>query len=100
MKFRKTMMLAFVCILTMYMKPALAQSDKRISLKEAVDLGLKNSSQLKYNQATITQATAAIREAEERRLPDFSVSASYLHLNSPDIDLKTKPSSGGTGTPT
>lgn len=76
-----------------------AQEKKLISLNEAIDLGLKNSKQLKNSQAKIEEATASLKEAIQKRLPDASVSASYLRLNSANIDLKTKTNNGGSGNP-
>jgi outer membrane protein len=67
-----------------------AQETKTLTLTEAIELGLKNSNQLKSNEAKILEATANIKEAEERKLPDASVSGSYLYLPiHPTIDLKT-----------
>jgi outer membrane protein len=65
-----------------------------LTLKDAIDLGVKNSRQLKNNQARIDEATAAVQEAKDARLPDFKISGSYLRLNSPNINLHTK---SGTG---
>ena len=82
---------------------ALAQEKKPLTLTEAIDLSVKNSKQLKNNAAKIEEATFALKEAVERRLPDASVSGSYLRLNNPNIALKTKSSgssSGGSGTTT
>lgn len=70
-----------------------AQDRRPISLHEAIDLGLKNSKQLKSSQAKIEEATAALKEAFERRLPDAKVSGAWLWLSSPKIDLKTKSNS-------
>lgn len=73
-----------------------AQETKTLTLNEAIELGLKNSNQLKSNEAKILEATANIKEAEERKLPDASVSGSYLYLPvHPTIDLKTGSGSGG-----
>lgn len=77
-------------------QPLLAQETRTITLKEAIDLSLQNSKQLKLNEAKILAATANIREAEERRLPDASATASYLYLPlKPNIDLKTSSGNGG-----
>src|SRR5450432_944712 len=65
-----------------------------LTLKDAIDLGVKNSRQLKNNQARIDEATAAVQEAKDARLPDFKISGSYLRLNSPNINLHTKSGSG------
>jgi len=78
-----------------------AQEKKTLSLNEAIDLGLQNSKQLKINKAKIEEATAAAKEATERRLPDAKASASYLRLNAVNAELKTKNNNngGGSGTP-
>lgn len=75
-----------------------AQERKPLTLNDAIDLSLQNSKQLKSSQAKIEEATAALRESIEKKLPNASVAGSYLRLNSANIDLKTKNnnSSGGT----
>lgn len=73
-----------------------AQESKTLTLNEAIDLGLKNSHLLKSNEAKILEATAGIKEAEERKLPDASISGSYLYLPvHPTIDMKTGSGNGG-----
>jgi outer membrane protein len=78
-----------------------AQEKKTLTLNDAIDLSLQNSKQLKSSQAKIEEATAALRESIEKKLPNASVAGSYLRLNSANIDLKTKSnnSSGGTSNP-
>lgn len=73
-----------------------AQTTRNLSLDEAIDLGLKNSNQLKLNAAKIMEASASLKEARERRLPDFSISGSYLRLSNPTVDLKIKMGGGGS----
>jgi outer membrane protein TolC len=67
-----------------------AAEKRHISLNEAVELSLKASKQLRISNARIAQAQAAYKEAKERRLPDASISGSYLRLAQPDIELKLK----------
>lgn len=74
-----------------------AQNNTPFSLKEAIDLSVKNSKQLKINSAKIEQASAAVKQATGKRLPDANVSASYLYLTNPKIDLKAKTNSSGSG---
>ena len=76
----------------------MAQEKKTLSLNEAIDLGIQNSRQLKINQAKIEEASAAAKEALERKLPDAQVSASYLRLGNADVDLKTKNNNSGGST--
>src|SRR3954447_12799190 len=76
----------------------LAQSSRELSMKEAIDLSIKNSKQLKNSNAKIEEATSALREAVQNRLPTVGVSGAYLRLNHPNVDLKTKATtSGGNG---
>ncbi len=75
-----------------------AQTTKQLTIKEAIDLSIKNSKQLKNSNAKIEEATAALREAVQNRLPTVGVSGAYLRLNNPNVNLKTKASnSGGNG---
>ncbi len=74
-----------------------AQTGTRtIKLKEAIELSLSNSHLLKKNKAIISEAIAATKEAAERRLPEVSVSGSYLYLPvKPGIKLKSDTSGRG-----
>jgi len=74
-----------------------AQEKKTITLNEAIDLSIKNSHQLKSDKAKIEEATAALEEAVEQRLPSASVSGSYVRLNSANIQMKSKDNNGGSG---
>src|SRR6478672_3124336 len=82
-------MKSWLLIFSLFTLSASAQEKKTLTLNEAIELGLKNSKQLKGSQAKIDEATAALKEAVEKKLPDASASASYLRLNSANIDLKT-----------
>lgn len=74
-----------------------AQQSKTLSLQEAIDLSLKNSNQLKSNDAKIKEAIANVKEAEEKKLPDASVSGSYLYMPvKAAINLKSGSSQGGS----
>jgi outer membrane protein len=74
-----------------------AQEKKVLTLDEAIDMSLKNSHQLKSDNAKIDEATAAVRESTEKRLPNATVSGSYIRLNTANIDLKTKDNGSGSG---
>lgn len=80
-----------------------AQDKKTLSLKEAITLSIQNSKELKLSQAKIDAALATVKNASNAQLPEVSVSASYLRLNQPNIDLKlgkdSAGSSGGGSTP-
>jgi outer membrane protein len=90
--------LLLITISLLSLQPLLAQQTRTLTLKEAIDLSLQNSKQLKLNEAKILEATTGIKEAEEKRLPDASVSGSYLWLPvQPTINLKSDSAGGGGG---
>src|SRR4051812_97671 len=62
--------------------------EKKLGLKEAIDLSIKNSKQLKIKSAEIKEATASVTEATQRRLPDAKVSGAYMRLNPVNVDMK------------
>lgn len=75
---------------------SLAQERITLTIEQAVNLGIKNSKNLKIDQAKIDQATANYIEAKNNRLPSLNVSASALALANANVDLKVlKPSSTG-----
>jgi outer membrane protein TolC len=80
--------------MVMFFLGFLDAQEKTITLNEAIELGLKNSKQLKNSQAKIEEATAALKEAVEKKLPDAKVTGSYMWLSSANIDLKTKSGNG------
>jgi outer membrane protein len=74
-----------------------AQDKRSISLNEAIDLSVKNSKQLKIEKAKVEQASAAVTQAIQRRLPDASVTGAYIYLSNPLVSLKTKTNTGAGG---
>jgi outer membrane protein len=83
---------------------AKAQEAKTLTLKDAIDLSIKNSKQLKISKARVDEAIADTKEANDKRLPDFSVTGAALFLPfQPDISIaksSSSSSSGGSSTPT
>jgi outer membrane protein TolC len=75
-----------------------AQDVKSLTLQETINLSLKNSHALKASLAKSAQAAAAVTEAEENRLPNASVSGSYLYMANPNLAIKTKALGGGNDT--
>jgi outer membrane protein len=83
----------------------IAQQVRYLPVDEAVQLAVKNSGQLKLDKAKVDEAVANYKDVWNNHLPDVKVSAAYLRLNNPNIDLKlklgsssdtTKKSSGGS----
>lgn len=79
-----------------FAKHSISQEKKMLTLKEAIDLSIQNSKQLKAARARIDATLAQIKEAEDNRLPGFNISGSYLRLSSANIDIKTKSANPGT----
>jgi outer membrane protein len=84
-----------VLVLNLFPVFAKAQEVKSLSLQESINLSLKNSHILKASLAKSAQAAAAVTEAEESRLPNASVSGSYLYMANPNLAIKTKALGGG-----
>lgn len=88
--------LFFLLIATIISFTASAQSlTKTITLQQAIDLSIQNSHQLKISYAQNEKSILQLQEAMDNRLPNASVSGSYLRLFQPNIDLKTKGLGGG-----
>ena len=84
-------------LLALLLAAGAGAQQRPLTLQEAIDLSVKNSKALKGSGARIAAAQAAVAEARDRRLPDASVSGSYLRLNKPNVDLRTSQNSGGSG---
>ena len=79
-----------------------AQNTKTITLDQAVQMSLKNSNQLKMDNAKVEEAVGATHEAWNNHLPDVKATGAYMRLNSPNVSLKVKlgsSSSGGAPSP-
>ena len=92
----KLALLLFFCIAAFQIQ---AQNVQKITLQQAIELSIKNSNNLKISDAKIIEATANVRAAKDRQLPEASVSASYLRLSSANVNLKTGQGGGGSSSP-
>lgn len=93
MKYKSILFIATLCCFQLLH----AQESRTLTLQEAVTLSLKNSYQLKSNEAKILEAAAKVTEAEEKKLPDASISGSYLYLPvKANIALKSASGNGGS----
>lgn len=84
----------FIGVAVLLVSSVMAQERKPLGLKEAIDLSIKNSKQLKISSAKIEEANATLKESENRKLPDASVSGSYLRLGTANIDVKKQNNNG------
>ncbi len=90
----------FIMALLWAAVPLLAQDTTvQLTMKDAIDLGIKNSKQLKSSRARIDEAIAAVRQAKDQQLPDFKLSGTYLRVDNPNISMKSSSNnnSGGSG---
>ncbi len=90
--------IVITCIFILFSFSMIAQKSKTLLLDEVIDLSLQNSKKLKLDQSRIDEATAAIKEAMERKLPSANIGASYLRLAGANTNLKFK-SGNSTSTP-
>ena len=82
---------AGVVFLMLNLFPVLVKSQdvKSLSLKETIDLSLKNSHLLKASAARNDEAAAQVQQALDNRLPNASVSGAYMYMGNPTVSLKT-----------
>jgi outer membrane protein TolC len=99
MKVKKRITQLLTALLLVSYIPLLAQETKLLTLNDAIDLSVKNSHVLKNNKAAIDEASAAVKQATDNKLPDVSVSGSYLWLPfSPSISSNIKLGGGSDST--
>jgi outer membrane protein TolC len=97
MKFSRKFLFALFAVMSVQL--VLAQDTRPITLKEAVELSIRNSKQLKISGARVEEASAALKEAQEKRLPDAKASGAYMWLSSANVNLKSSSSTNGSGSP-
>ena len=79
-----------ILLFSMSISQISSQETRAISLNEAVKLGIENSKNLKIDAAKIEESTAQLLEAKNNQLPSLKLGATYLHLFSPNVNLKTE----------
>ncbi len=99
MKYRlKGLALACGTLFLLVCGQATAQDSLSLTMAKAIELTLANSKSVKANQARIDEATAILRQANDAKLPELSVSGAYMYLPIvPNIDMKIKTGNGGSG---
>lgn len=76
-------------ILNLFPLCSKSQDVKSLTMQESINLSIKNSHILKASAARNDEAAAQLRQAMDNKLPNASLSGSYLRLANPTIDLKT-----------
>lgn len=75
-----------------------SQTQRVVSLKEVLELGLQSSKRLRLDTALVAEAEGALASAKNQQWPDFKMGGSYLRLGNALVDLKMSPSpNGATG---
>lgn len=79
----------FKILITALLLPAIlqAQAVKKLTLQEAIDLGIANSKNLKLSQNKIDEATARLAVVKDNVLPSASASFIYNHAEIPTNTL-------------
>ncbi|MFZ4863782.1 TolC family protein [Sphingobacterium sp. Mn56C] len=75
---------------------AYAQEKKNLSLEEVMQLAYSNSTDAKVLEAKVKTRQLEYESSKDSRLPEAKLSASYLGLTHPNVDLKI-PVAGGSG---
>ena len=75
MKYRRLIIYTML-FLAVFITKINAQETRTLTLNEAIELSIKNSKQIKLNQARIDEAIAATKQATQARLPGASLSGS------------------------
>ena len=75
-----------------------AQEVKKLSLEEAVQLGIENSKTIKAADSQVRVSEKKLKSTKALQYPDLSVSGQYLHLfDTTDVKLKTGNNSAENG---
>ncbi len=97
MKHRQYLQTGILSLAILYGFSAHAQNEKVLTLDQAIEMSVKNSGQLKLDNAKVDEAVGAAKEAWNNHLPDAKVTGAYMRLNNPTVDLKVKLGSGSGG---
>jgi len=80
--------LSLVLLLTTGTSLLAQEKSVKLTMLEAVHLGLENSKQLKIAENKMDEASARLGEARWHFYPEVGVSGTYLHVNSPNVDAR------------
>lgn len=72
------------------------QAEKKLSLKEAIELGVTNSKQLAISSGKVKEAQARTAQAVDKIWPEVGVSGMFLHVNTPNVSLSQPADNSGS----
>jgi outer membrane protein len=97
MQYKKSLIVVFAFIVFLLSAfNVRAQETRTLTLKEAIELSIRNSKQLQLSKAKIDEAVAATKEATQKRIPDVSVSTNYLRLGNANVKMHNGDSAAKT----
>jgi outer membrane protein len=74
------------------------QPEKKLTLKEAIELGVANSKQLAISSGKVKEAQARTAQAVDKIWPEVGVSGTFLHVNTPQVSFSQTADDGvGSG---
>lgn len=82
----KILILSMLCLTGL--ESIIAQEIEKLSLKEAVEIAVKNSDEAKLSETKITTAQSELKVVKNNRYPDLNISGQYLRLANADVKLK------------
>lgn len=83
MKLNKFITLFILLLMAFAQLPA--QYVKKITLEEAIQMGLQHSRYLQIDKAKVEEANAELLAAKNKSLPDFKFNTSYMRLTNAQI---------------
>lgn len=84
-KYLSTVLILILAVLNIH-----AQEKKSIGINESIEMSIRNSKQLKLNQARIDEATASLTEATQKKLPDAGITGGYIRLSNANLNMKSQ----------
>lgn len=80
-KKRLRLFLVFFSLKLIFCMPIEAQTEKTLTIDDAVDLGLKNSNQIKISMARLNVVTSKRQQYWNAQLPNVTASAGYTRIS-------------------
>jgi len=71
------------------------QAEKKLTLKEAIELGVANSKQLAISSGKVKEAQARTAQASDKIWPEVGISGTFLHVNTPNISFSQPADNNG-----
>src|SRR3954465_2464155 len=73
------------------------QAEKKLTLKEAIEMGVANSKQLAISSGKVKEAQARTAQAIDKIWPEVGVSGMFLHVNTPNVSFSQSGDNSGSG---